>query len=222
MPFSTLRLDVLDLAEVAALDLVAHACRGPGSTRGRACRIERGGSCCHRSMRRRLENCQRKSLSNSVTPSLMLSSTICMISRACSTSRCAATASAFAVSSWRSRWRVSVMSPVTPTMRRARPSGSAHHDAVLARPFPGAVRAAIAEFEVEPRGSRRLIERRDHARCAADGHPDGRRRPSAVIGPYSGRPRTSCSDGRRDRPSRFRDWRRRRRHLWLIDSSASA
>ena len=93
----------------------------------------------------------------------MLSRMVCSISRVLSTSRCAAAASAFAVSSWRSRWRDlgDVAGDADHAARAA--FGTAHHDAVLACPAPRSVPAAIAELDIEPRDFA-LVQRGDHPR----------------------------------------------------------
>ena len=57
----------------------------------------------HMSALKRFENIQRKSLSHSVTPSLMLSSTVCITSRVRSTSSRARSAASLAAASASSR-----------------------------------------------------------------------------------------------------------------------
>jgi len=93
------RFGVFDLAEVAAFDLVAHhvAAGGAGA--------EEAGGILAADMWARLENFQRKSLSNNVTPSVMLSSTVLHDLARLLDIALRGGASAFAVSSWRSRWR---------------------------------------------------------------------------------------------------------------------
>ena len=133
-------------------------CRGRAG-RGRGTRADtRGPSMCAR-----LEKRQRKSLSNSVTPSVMLSSTVCMISRVCldvamrgGGLRLGGVELALALA------RLGDVAGDADHAARAavRP---AHHDAVLARPAPGAVAPAKAELDVEPRNFA-LVERGDHPR----------------------------------------------------------